>query len=226
MVWSTGEREAVGQRSAPPDLPPPDLPPPSARGSDALRASDAEREGVLGELRDGFARGRLSHETFVTRVEAALGARRRGELENQVADLRAPRRPRPPLTRALSAGVPSTQAPRARARGLGAAVREAAAGRRRPPAPSALVLPAEPRQRFTIGRESSCDLSLGDLTVSRLHAELCRDTGGWRLADLGSMNGTRLNGWRILGPVPVSPGDLVTFGVVTFVLVSAPGASG
>jgi pSer/pThr/pTyr-binding forkhead associated (FHA) protein len=36
--------------------------------------------------------------------------------------------------------------------------------------------------------------------------------------DLGSMNGTRLNGWRVREWVPVRDGDLVTFGDITFVV--------
>ncbi|MGH3398124.1 MAG: DUF1707 SHOCT-like domain-containing protein, partial [Streptosporangiaceae bacterium] len=67
------------------------------------RASDAEREVVLDKLGDGFAEGRLSHETLVFRVEATLLARHRGELDSQVADLPTPRsawlRPRSPRPR-------------------------------------------------------------------------------------------------------------------------------
>jgi pSer/pThr/pTyr-binding forkhead associated (FHA) protein len=88
----------------------------------------------------------------------------------------------------------------------------------RPPRPPALVLPGGPRHRYTIGRESACDVSISDQTVSRWHADLRRDPGGWRLADLGSTNGTRLNGGRVTAPVLVRPGDLVSFGTATFVL--------
>ncbi len=45
-----------------------------------------------------------------------------------------------------------------------------------------------------------------------------RGLRGWLLTDLGSTNGTRLNGWRVREPVPVRPGDRVSFGAVTFVL--------
>jgi len=57
---------------------------------------------------------------------------------------------------------------------------------------------------------------LPGLTVSRYHAELRRQDEEWLLVDLESTNGTRLNGWRIDGPVVVRPGDQVTFGGVRF----------
>jgi pSer/pThr/pTyr-binding forkhead associated (FHA) protein len=65
-------------------------------------------------------------------------------------------------------------------------------------------------------------MTLADETVSRWHASLERAAGGWLLADLGSMNGTRLNGWRVRAPMPVRPGDMVSFGAVTFLLADRP----
>ena len=79
-----------------------------------------------------------------------------------------------------------------------------------------LTLPAGDRGVFTIGRADGCNLVLSSLAVSRLHAELRLEDGRWLLADLGSTNGTRLNGWRIDGPVEVRPGDQVTFGDLRF----------
>ena len=61
-------------------------------------------------------------------------------------------------------------------------------------------------------------MTLADDTVSRWHASLERSADGWLLADLGSMNGTRLNGWRVNHPTWVRAGDMVSFGGVTFVL--------
>ncbi len=92
---------------------------------------------------------------------------------------------------------------------------------RKPPA--ALTLPAGSQARFTIGREPACDMTLLDRTVSRWHACLKREDDGWLLTDLGSTNGTRLNGWRVNAPITVSPGDLVSFGAATFVLTERPG---
>ena len=48
-----------------------------------------------------------------------------------------------------------------------------------------------------IGRESGCTLCLGDVLVSRHHAELYNNGSGWCVKDLGSSNGTYLNGFRI-----------------------------
>jgi hypothetical protein len=49
-------------------------------------------------------------------------------------------------------------------------------------------------QPVVIGRLSSCDIPLGDPQVSRRHAEVRRDTEGFCLFDLGSTNGTVVNG--------------------------------
>ena len=57
-----------------------------------LRASDAERDHAVSELRNEFAEGRLSHETFMYRMQSALDARHRGQLAGLFTDL-PPRRP-------------------------------------------------------------------------------------------------------------------------------------
>ena len=46
---------------------------------ESLRASDAERDHAVGELRNEFVEGRLSHETFMYRMQSALDARNRGQ---------------------------------------------------------------------------------------------------------------------------------------------------
>jgi pSer/pThr/pTyr-binding forkhead associated (FHA) protein len=56
------------------------------------------------------------------------------------------------------------------------------------------------------------------MSVSRLHAQLARDQDGWLLGDLGSHNGTRVNGWLVREPVPVRAGDVLQFGSATFVI--------
>ena len=68
-----------------------------------------------------------------------------------------------------------------------------------------------------VGRLEGCDLRLSHDSVSRVHAELFRDGGdGWLLRDLGSTNGTQVNGSRIIGTVAVRPGDRVVFGSSAF----------
>lgn len=68
-----------------------------------------------------------------------------------------------------------------------------------------------------IGRdEAHCDLVLEDSNVSRRHAELTRTPRGWHIADLGSTNGTRVNGMRVADQDIVS-GDAITMGLVTLV---------
>ena len=55
-----------------------------------LRASDAERDRTVERLRDAAAEGRLTFEELADRIDAASGARTRGELERLTADLPAP----------------------------------------------------------------------------------------------------------------------------------------
>ena len=65
-----------------------------------------------------------------------------------------------------------------------------------------------------IGRdESSADLVLNDTNVSRRHAELKHLGGVWVIADLGSTNGTRVNGLRV-SEEELADGDTVTLGLV------------
>jgi hypothetical protein len=185
---------------------------PAGTPSLPLRASDAERDQVVGELRERFAEGRLSQDTFMHRMDAALRARERRELAGLLADMPAPRRLADAARGALSGTAARCQAAAQRAAGRWqAAVRPAA---RWPP----LLFPAGSEHWFTIGRDGGCDLVLAEITVSRRHARLERDEAGWLLEDLGSTNGTRLNGWRVCSPVRVRAGDQVSFGAASFVL--------
>jgi hypothetical protein len=65
---------------------------------------------------------------------------------------------------------------------------------------------------FVIGRSRECDLVLDDPNVSRRHAELRRENGGWAVRDLGSTNGIKVNGRRSPGG-RLQPGDEITLGV-------------
>jgi hypothetical protein len=217
-----------------------------------LRASDAERDHAVSELRDEFAEGRLSHDTFMYRMQSALDARHRGQLTGLFTDL-PPRRPglmarikavlrgEPPARPGQPDGLPPgteriREVPGPGPQGL-PWVRSGPVGPAAPPvAPSGAPPAGQARQaraaplffppgsgvRFTIGRTRECDLCLTDLSVSRMHALLVRREDGWVLSDLGSHNGTRLNGWLVREPVPVRPGDRVEFGSTAFIVQGDP----
>ena len=67
--------------------------------------------------------------------------------------------------------------------------------------------------RVTAGRGSSCDLVVRDTTVSREHAAFVRRGDAWWVIDLGSTNGTRVNGLRA-AEHPIAPGDRIELGDV------------
>jgi hypothetical protein len=72
--------------------------------------------------------------------------------------------------------------------------------------------------RVTLGRHSSCAVTLQDSTVSREHAAMVRRGDGWWVVDLGSTNGTRVNGVRA-AEQPVAPGDRIELGDAVVELV-------
>ncbi|MGW3407088.1 FHA domain-containing protein, partial [Streptomyces zhihengii] len=101
-----------------------------------------------------------------------------------------------------------------------------------PARPSAVSMPAAtgtfrqptsvrplPARTVRIGRSPDNDLVVDDLIVSRHHAELrSLDAGGYEIADLGSHNGTYLNG-RPVDVAPLGQGDIVGIGHSAFCLV-------
>jgi hypothetical protein len=199
-----------------------------------LRASDAERDQAVDKLRTEFAAGRLSHDTFLLRMQTALDAQDRGQLARLFADLPPRRGARIPLADRLRAawrdlrrkpsappGPPASPSPYWAESPRRPTVRPIPPPP--PPAPAPLYFPPGSGTRFTIGRTQDCDLRLTDLSVSRQHALLTRRDDGWLLSDLGSHNGTRLNGWLVREAVPVRAGDLVEFGSAAFVLTEARG---
>jgi hypothetical protein len=64
----------------------------------------------------------------------------------------------------------------------------------------------------TMGRSRQCDVMVDDANVSRTHAEVRPRGGSWVLSDLGSTNGSRLNGRRLDGPEVLKPGDEIELG--------------
>ncbi len=169
------------------------------------RPSEAEREQALGVLRDGAGSGLLSHNTFMTRMEIVLQARSRAELDAVMADLPAGGR----VSRLVLRTVGRVSA-------FGVGLRDVWRVERLP----GLHLPEAGSALLTIGRLPGSGLRLSDASVSRTHAELRREDGGWVLYDLGSTNGTHVNGRRVAGAVRVRPGDEVQFGSLGFRLAA------
>jgi hypothetical protein len=228
-------------------------PPEAQRAIGGLRASDAERDEVATRLKDEFAAGRLSHDTFLYRMNAVFEARQRADLPPLLADLPSQPPPRQSIPAATAAaagragrsvagwfrgtwsrvsgsagpdrgvhgtGPRTAVPPAARASHVVTMGLRASADLDRP---RPLEFPRGTGDRFSIGRDASCDLAIADMTVSRRHATLERTQEGWLLTDLESTNGTRVNGWRVHGKVKVTPGDLVSFGNAEYSLSHAGG---
>jgi len=66
----------------------------------------------------------------------------------------------------------------------------------------------------TIGRASGCAVSIDDSRVSKIHARVFADGNRWIIEDLGSTNGTSVNGERIDMPRVLGPGDTIQVGEV------------
>ncbi|MDP1716339.1 MAG: FHA domain-containing protein [Anaerolineales bacterium] len=66
--------------------------------------------------------------------------------------------------------------------------------------------------QLTIGRDSSNGVAINDAEVSRRNSRLTFQGGKYVIEDLGSTNGTFVNGQRLVGPVVLKAGDLVSLG--------------
>ena len=78
--------------------------------------------------------------------------------------------------------------------------------------------------QLTIGRDSNNGVVINDSVISRKHARLTFQGGKYVLDDLGSTNGSFVNGQRLVGPVVLKSGDVVSFGeqiVLMFDVLSA-----
>ena len=73
-------------------------------------------------------------------------------------------------------------------------------------------------KKFLIGREHDCHLRPNSEAVSRHHCVITIDDFSVRVRDLGSSNGTYLNGTRIIGAQPANSGDRLTVGGLEFEL--------
>jgi len=150
---------------------------------DQARVSHRDRMRAVRTLRAAVRRGRLSDLTFVNRLQAVDDARQHREL------------------RAATVDLPSGRLWARWKRAFG----------RRSAAVVDLRLPPTP-ETYVIGRDDHCDLQLTHATVSRRHALLKPVAGQWTITDLGSMNGVRVNGWRVRSEAPLRPGDALDIG--------------
>ena len=67
-------------------------------------------------------------------------------------------------------------------------------------------------EQLQIGRSESCEVILQDTYTSQMHARVFAKDGEWFVEDLGSTNGTFLNGTRLDRPRRLSRGDIVRIG--------------
>ena len=162
----------------------------TSTGLEAMRPSDAERDRALAILREGAGAGRLSHDTFIRRMNFVLGAQTRSELAHATQDLREPEPKMVQLFRQVVTRV-----------------RELTGSLRTPKvAAPGLALPLPGSQTLRIGRRGEgATLRLTDVSVSRFHAELRHVGDGWMVRDLNSMNGTHVNGPAGSEPDPSPP---------------------
>lgn len=159
-----------------------------------MTPTDRTRERTLARLRDGYACGSLSTQTFDRRLDVALRARTPDELAGLTGDL------------------PAVASRWERAR---QAVREWLWPGAAPPAGGVLTAAQLTTGELSFGRSPRCGMVLADDTVSRYHAMLRRREDRWYLVDLGSSNGTWVNGRRIFD-AEVRAGDDVRLGEVRF----------
>ncbi|GDY13557.1 hypothetical protein LBMAG53_24350 [Planctomycetota bacterium] len=78
------------------------------------------------------------------------------------------------------------------------------------------------KDRTILGRQSTCDIQIMDTMSSRAHCEVRRDGRMWTLVDLGSRNGTNLNGRRV-SERQLAFGDKIRVGEVEYVFVKEAG---
>jgi hypothetical protein len=147
-----------------------------------VRASDRTRHRTTAALARAAGEGFLSVDTLSMRLDAAFSARDVERLDVLVADLPWYRRPPAAVLRSVWHWLTASSDP-----------------------PLALIVPAE-AEMLVIGRGPDCDVAIEDRAVSRHHARLRRTLEGWDILDLGSTNGTWLNGRRIVSAVG-KPGD-------------------
>ena len=76
---------------------------------------------------------------------------------------------------------------------------------------------------ISIGRDAGSEVFVNDVEVSRQHVRVTEQAGNYILEDLGSTNGTFVNGQRVVGQRILQAGDTITLGErVSFVYEAIP----
>lgn len=79
---------------------------------------------------------------------------------------------------------------------------------------------------IVVGRARAVEVMLDDASVSRRHATIEVGPAGWQIDDVGSANGTLLNGRPVSAPTMLADGDTITFGGIVAVFhAGAPGTA-
>jgi hypothetical protein len=159
----------------------------------------ARRRELDGTLRAAYGEGLLSHGTFVHRVGELLST---GSVDPRrlVGDLTL--RGRRPHRARLSGG-------------LGRLIDAIGPVREDDLTPLLALDWSGATDQLIVGRAERCDVRLDDLRVSRRHARLRFRDGTWMIQDLGSKNGTLLNGRPVIRG-QLRPGDRLAFAGQTF----------
>jgi hypothetical protein len=78
------------------------------------------------------------------------------------------------------------------------------------------------RDEMTVGRDTANEIVISDAEVSRRHARIYKVGDTFMIEDLGSTNGTFVNGQRLSGPHALLPGETVRFGETITLVFEAP----
>lgn len=70
-------------------------------------------------------------------------------------------------------------------------------------------VPLSGKQKLTIGREESCDITLPHVSVSKCHAKIVHENDGWYIVDSGSTNGVIINNKRVSGKEKLHEKDVI-----------------
>jgi len=76
-----------------------------------------------------------------------------------------------------------------------------------------------------VGRSTNCDITIADRFLSRRHARLFESDTGWQIEDLGSRNGTFINGRRVEQPTDIQAGDVIAISASMIKVQLGPAAS-